>query len=324
MKQWKKKFPKALCIVGMSLAIQVQAFASPIKLVDVLVNESGLTESLSKFGIRGSSALQVRSYVNNSITSLYLFGNKKPTASQLKRFITNLNTTSSKDKRYQADLIKLLSRSESEISEEDLVKAINSLIYLANRHGKNSAAVLACTACVSDTLSSKGFKFTLETMNNSKSKEVLSKILPSNPRSLTNYINTKLTKFKIGDLSRSGNLVASEEEKALGLFLGLKEIGSAEQKNLIRAIESVSKDSAGNVNIVSTANPHKLWKIFSEDISESEMAGWTKLLDEVAAKSKGSAKKKDIFFEVLEKRAKDSPELQDRVQILKNKNCFFQ
>jgi len=324
MKKWNRSLPKILGVVALSCSLQFSASASSIKLIDILANESGLGQYLSKFGIRGSSATQVKSYVNNSIASLYKFGSAKPSAATLRRHVANLPTTSSKDKRYKDALLKLLAKPESELTEADIVNSINSLIYLANRHGKNSAAVLACTACVSESLSAKGFKFTLETMNNSKSKEVLTKILPSNPRSLTNYINTKLAKHRIGDLSKSGKLVASEEEKALGLFLGLKEVGSKEQRDLIRAIESVSTNSAGKINIVDTANPHKLWKLFSEDISESEMEGWTKLLDEVAANSKGVDKKRDVFFEILEKRAKDSPELQDRVQILKNKNCFFQ
>lgn len=324
MKTWKYKFPRALCVLGLTCLVQFQVSASAVKLVDILANESGLSDYLTKYGIKGSNALQVKSYVNNSIRSLYQFGDSRPSASQLKTYISRLNVSDAKDKRYKAGLIKLLSKPEGELSEKDFVNSVNALIYLANRHGKNSAAVLACTACVSDTLSAKGFMFTLETMNNSKSKEVLSKILPSKPRDLTNFINTRLAKFQIGDLSKSGKLVASEEEKALGLFLGLKEIGTKEQKDLIRAVEAVSKDSSGKVNIVDSKNPHKLWKLFSEDISESEMAGWTKLLDEVASTPSNGKSKKDVFYEILEKRASESPELQDRVQILKNKNCFFQ
>ncbi|OUR97345.1 hypothetical protein A9Q84_13555 [Halobacteriovorax marinus] len=322
MKIWKNRLPRVVLAVSLGFLIQGQAMASAIKLVDILVNETGLSESLSKHGIRGTSATKVKSYVRNSVSSLYLYGNKKPTASQLKRFVRGIKATG-KDARYKSDLLKLLNKSEKKMSQKDLVTAINSLIYLANRHGKSSSAILACAACVSDSLSKKGFKFTLETMNNKQSKKVLSKMLPSNPRSLTNYINAKLGKFQIGSLSGSGKLVAAEEEKALGLFLGLKDVGSKQQKSLIGAIENLSKDSSGKVNIINPQNPHKLWKLFSEDISESEMSGWTSLLDEVAKKSKGKTNKKEVFFEILEGRAAGKTDLQDRVQSLKNKNCFF-
>jgi len=323
MKIWKKQLRGAVIAVSLGVLIQGQAMASAIKLVDILLNDSGLSQSLSKHGIRGTSATKIKSYVRNSVTSLYLYGNKKPSASQLKRFVRGIKATG-KDARYKSDLLKLLNKSEKNMTQDDLVKAINSLIYLANRHGKNSSAVLACAACVSDTLAAKGFKFTLETMNDKQSKKVLSKMLPSNPRSLTNYINTKLGRFGIGDFSKSGRLVAAEEEKALGLFLGLKDIGSKQQKSLISAIENISKDGSGKINIFDQGNPHKLWKLFSEDISESEMSGWTSLLDEVAKKSKGKTNKKEIFFDVLEKRAAGNVDLEDRVRTLKNKNCFFQ
>lgn len=324
MKYWKIKLPKVFGVLCLSVFIQGQALGSVVKLVDILVNEAGLSNSLTKFGIRGNSATEINSYVNNSIRALHGLDGSRPTAKELKKIIKNIRTKTNKDKRYKAYLMDLLSKSDDNISEADLVKAINSLIYLANRHGRNSSAVLACTACVSDTLSSRGFEFTLEVMSNSRSKKVLSKMLPSDPRDLTNFINVRLAKFKIGNLSNSGDLVQPEDEKALGLYLGLKEIGTAEQKALIKSIEAVSTNKSGVVNIINTKNPHKLWKIFSEDISDSEVTGWTKLLNEVASKSKGKVNKKDIFFEILEKRAKDSPELQDRVQILKNKNCFFQ
>ncbi|WP_372652661.1 hypothetical protein [Halobacteriovorax sp.] len=344
MKRWDIKFQKVIGVFCLGALMQAQPFANDItnkynsdtnkeqkqvfgglvKLGDILVNEVGLSNSLTKFGIRGNSATEINSYVNNSIRALYGIDGTRPSANQLKKIIKNINAKTNKDKRYKAYLLDLLSKPDNSISEADLVKAINSLIYLANRHGRNSSAVLACTACVSETLSSRGFEFTLEILSNSRSKQVLSKMLPSEPRSLTNFINVRLNKFKIGDLSRAGDLVLPEDEKALGLFLGLKEIGTSDQKDLIKSIEAVSKNKSGKVNIFNKKNPHKLWRLFSEDISDSEVVGWTKLLKEVATVSKGKVSKKETFFEILEKRAKDSPELQDRVQILKNKNCFFQ
>lgn len=322
MKFWKKFLSRVCLTLTLGMLISGQSMASAIKLVDILINDSGLSESLSKFGIRGSSSTQVRGYVKNSIDSLYKFGGSKPTASSLKRHVNSIPATG-KDIQYKKKLVSLLNKSEKNLSEDDLVKAVNSLIYLSNRYGKKSATVLACSACVSDKLSTLGFKFTLEVMNDKRSKKVLAQMLPNKPRSLTNFINSKMSKHKIGSLSKSGDLVLPEEERALGLFLGLKEIGSKQQKRLIASIENISKAEDGSVNILNPKNPHKLWKLFSEDISESDMSGWSKLLDEVASKSNGKVNKKNAFYEVLDERAAKHPEYQDRVQILKNKNCFF-
>ncbi|WP_127716078.1 hypothetical protein [Halobacteriovorax sp. HLS] len=318
----KKFLRKASLAFILGMLITGQSMASAVKLIDILINDSGLSQSLSKYGVRGTSATQVKSYVKNSIDSLYKFGGSTPSAKTLRMHISQI-PAQGKDLKYKKDLMALLNKSESSMAEGDLVKAVNSLIYLSNRYGKRSATVLACSACVSDKLSSLGFKFTLEVMSDKQSKEVLTKMLPNQPRSLTNFINTKLAKHNIGSLAGSKNIVAPEEERALGLFLGLKEIGSADQKKLIAAIEEISKDEHGSINILNPKNPHKLWKLFSEDISESDMTGWTKLLDEVASKSAGKTSKKDTFYEILEARAAKNPEFEDRIQILKNKNCFF-
>lgn len=323
MKFWKKYLSKVTIVVTFGTLLSAQSMASAIKLIDVLINDSGLEQSLSKYGVRGSSSTQVRSYVKNSIDSLNpLSLGKSPNASTLKRHVRRI-PAKGKDLQYKKDLMALLNKSESQMSQNDLVKAVNSLIYLANRYGSKSATVLACSACVSEKLSTLGFKFTLEVMSNKQSKKVLTQMLPKSPRSMTNFINAKMAKFKLGNFGRSGNIVAPEEEKALGLFLGLKEVGSKQQKELISAVENISKSSDGSVELLNPKNPHKLWKLFSEDISDSDMSGWTKLLNEVASKSEGKVSKKEAFYEILEKRAKANPEFEDRVQILKNKNCFF-
>ena len=75
MKNWSIKLPKALCIASITCFLQFQASAGVVKLVDILSNETGLVEKLSKFGIKGESASKVKSYVNNSIASLYKFNN---------------------------------------------------------------------------------------------------------------------------------------------------------------------------------------------------------------------------------------------------------
>jgi hypothetical protein len=323
MKFWKKFLSRVTIVATFGMLLSAQPMASAIKLIDVLINDSGLEQSLSKFGVRGTSSTQVRSYVKNSIESLSPYsGTRGASAKTLRRHVQSIPAKGN-DLKHKKELLTLLNKSESNMSEADLVKAVNSLIYLANRYGSKSATVLACSACVSEKLSNLGFKFTLEVMSNKQSKKVLTQMLPKNPRSMTNFINSKMNKFKLGNFSRSGNLVAPEEEKALGLFLGLKEIGTKQQKELISAVENISKSSDGSIDLLNPKNPHKLWKLFSEDISDSDMSGWTKLLNEVASKSQGKVSKKDTFYEILEQRAAKSPEFQDRVQILKNKNCFF-
>ena len=294
------------------------------KLIDVLVSDNGMSSALTKSGLRGNSATQVKQYVNVSLKALS-FKNAKPTKRELYGIVRNL-PKGGKDGKYRAQLLKLLNKREKDMTKGDFVDAVNSLIYLANRYGTNSATVLACAPCVSNTLSKNGFKFTMEVLENKQSKFVLENILPSDPRKLKKYISSKVRKLKMGSVSSRRSPISEEEERALGLFLALAEHGSKSQKELVEAVKQVSTSPGGKTALVDRKNPHKLWKLFSDDLTQTELEGWSKMLREVAedANAKGEASKKAAFYRYLQKKVADDPSLEDRYKVLKEKNCFFQ
>lgn len=309
----------ALLLILTFTSLNISAGASG-KLIDFLLNDSGVAEILTKNGIDAVAIPRVKRYVTNSLTALN-FKNKKPTKKELQAILSSLGGTP-RDVKIKKNLQKLLNKKDP--SKKDVVDAINSLIYLANRGGRRGSTVLACAQCVSDVLSKNGFKFTLEEINNTAAKKVLERTLPRKPRDLTNFINTKISKHKFGSLSNvDPRMLKPEEERALGLFLGLADAGTKKQKQLIDAIRDFSTDANGSTQLVDSRNPHTFWKLFSEDMDDDVVEGWTKIIKEATENANGKTDKQDAFYVALKKRAGDDQYMNEQLEFLKKKNCFF-
>ena len=312
-----KKFSILLLLLSFS-----SANAAGGKLIDYLLFDSGVVEILTRNGVDAIAIPRVKRYVANSLQALNLSGSK-PTKAQLIEILEGLGGTP-QDVKIKKSLLSLLDKPDSKITKKDVVNAINSLIFLANRHGATGSAMLACAQCVSDVLSKNGFKFTLEEINNTAAKKVLDQTLPKQPRQLTNYINTKMAKHKLGNLSRvTSRMLRPEEEKSLGLFLGLAEAGNKQQKELIDAVRDFSTDQNGVTSLIDSRNPHTFWKLFSEDMDDETVEGWTKIIKEATESADGQTNKQEAFYAALKKRAGDNDYMNDQLDFLKKKNCFF-
>ena len=323
------KLQKVLFVFTMTLMIssiqQVVHAGGAGKGVDLLVNESGLLELLSNKGIRGLSANRLKNSGLNSIKNLNASGSL-PSAYQLQSILRNLNVTSdSIDAVKKVKIRRLLNKSHKDITKDEITDLFNDLIYLSHRYGYSKTTALACSQCVSDALYSRGFKYTLEVLENKNSAAVMKNHIPKTPSKLRRFIAKEMTNSQMGDFSRATTKqVGKEEEKALGLFLGLSKYGSAKQKAFTKAVKEVSKMPSGNVSLVDSQNSHKLWKIISSNLTDQQLDGWTDILNKTATKAKGQRSKKEAFFSVLEAKAGNHPGMKERLKILKRKNCFFQ
>ncbi|TNF01033.1 MAG: hypothetical protein EP326_05395 [Deltaproteobacteria bacterium] len=316
---------KRYLTIGLALCLlSFNASAGAGKLIDVLVNDTGLLELLGKNGIKGTAAKRASDYVTLSWKSLNQFGDRLPTKTEIKTILASISG-SSEDIKIRNALREVLEKPADSMKKDDIVTAINNLIWLANRHGKRGSIVLACSACVSDTLSGHGFKFTLEVLSNASAAKVLNDVLPRNPKSLRNFISERMGTLGMGDFSRaSTDLVGPEEERALGLFLGLAEYGTAQEKRLVEAILEVSKTPEGKVELLNPKNPHKLWKLFSDPKFKYDNADdWSDMLSKIARNSDGQENKKEAFFKYLKEKAGDDPFLNEQLNKVRAKKCFF-
>jgi hypothetical protein len=312
-----------LIVPLLSFSVSISSQAGAGKLIDFLVNDTGIIELLGSKGIKGATASRTKKYVMLSLSSLNIMGDRAPTKIELRKIISTISGTAD-DIKIKKQLTELLDKPAEQLSKEDVVRAINNLIWLANRHGKRGAIVLACSVCVSESLSRHGLKFTLEVLNDSAAKRVLNDVLPRRPRDLRNYLNERMTTLGLGDFSRATrDLVGPEEERSLGLFIGLYEHGSKGQKELIQSILEMSKKPNGKVDLLNPKNPHKLWKLFTEDMEESELVDWATMFKKIAKDSADDENKKDAFFAYLKRRAGDDPVSNDLFNKIKLKKCFF-
>ncbi len=307
------------CSLLCALVFSSSAFASGVKLIDYMVSSSGLLELLSSHGIKGVEAKQVESYV---FTSLNSFGaGKNLSKKELSDVISKLPVTG-QDAGIRKELQMLLDKSSADIKKEDVVKAINNIIYLANRHGKS--VIITCADCVSESLSKSGFKFTVENIKNAGTMKLLNDVIPSNPKDLQHFIASKVKRLGLGDYSRvTPDVVSPAEEKTLALFLASYESGSNEFKSMANSIKRLSTKN-GKTNLFDSSDPNKLWKLVASDLSSQEVQKISSTLSEVetlAAKEK--LKVEEAFNRILRKKAETSGELLERYKQIKSRRCFF-
>jgi hypothetical protein len=321
-------FLKSLIITLLTLS---QLSAAPgsqgAKLIDLLVTESGVLEILGQRGMRGEVAKTVQSYVQNSFKA-FNPAMDDINKTQLRQIISDLDV-SGDDLRIKNELEQLLEKSTENLSKDDVVTAINNLIFLANRHGLGGTAFIGCSDCVSGALSLHGYKFTFAVVKNQRIADVVSTVLPRKPRDVSNFIDQRMKKMELGSFRNiPKEIVAPEEERSLAVFLTLAESGDQVHRDLIDAITQVSKRPDGKVNLLDKRNPHQLWKLFTPDengetLSVAEMQNWTRILKEVAEEGKSDISKKEAFYTVLEREASNDPVSLEYINLMRSKGCYF-
>jgi hypothetical protein len=138
------------------------SFAAGARLIDFLVTSSGVSEILAKKGIAvGSDSKEVQSYVASSLKALGV-QNGSSSKDQLMRVLGSIPPGTQREMDMNTGLQRLLESDVGALKKDQVVSAINSLIYIANKNGKST--VITCAECVNDTLAKQGFKFSIDTV----------------------------------------------------------------------------------------------------------------------------------------------------------------
>ena len=316
-----------LCLTSASLL----AFSG--KLVDLIVDKSGLLNLLAKNGIEAQVSTQVRNTVKNSIISLAGGADGTvPTSNQLIKVIQGL-PDDPKDGGAKSRLIKVLNLEDTSLDKEATVGAINDLALLAQKYGTSSTVALACSQCNDGALAIHGFKLSViaaEEFTQKSTQQVLTSI-PRESRELNKFISRKFQKLKLGRFNvRTQKLVKEEDEKALAIFLALAEKSSPatdSQRRFINSVMEISKNKNGTI-LLDSNNYHNFWKFLGDKENNDVLLDqYTNVLNRTADYKKGGMDTKDAFYKVLDDIAEDggsgSKKL-EYVERLKSKNCFFE
>lgn len=298
------------------------SFASGIRLMDQLFSRVGLKAAIKEVGLGGNSASQVEQVVRLSLKNLT--GSENPTRQSLVHSLRGIRNGT--DARVKDNLLHVLMKRESEMTNADFINAVNSLVYLAGRHGLDNSLALACSACVGGTLAEKGFLFSYKQVTDKQTNFILKNVIPANPADLSQFIKNRLSRLNMSaKASRYFQNVGPTDEKSFALFLSVPEHGSSSQKELFEAVKKISERPNGQVELIDSENSHKLWRLFNNDLNDAELQSWSRILNEIAAdaKAKGEVNKKAAFYRYFEKRAKADPSLEANYQTLKRKDCFF-
>ncbi len=310
-------------LLSILLAFSLSAHAAGAgKLIDYLFNDSGLVEVLTKNGFEQSSAVKLRTYVQNSIKGLN-YSQSMPTPAQFKKIITELGGTP-KEVALRKKILILMDKPTTNVGKEDITEVINGLIYLSNRFTRSGNSVLGCATCFDAKLASHGIKFTMEALSDSASKQILSSNMMKSARDIRVYNAAQVRKLKLGDYSKA--TISPAEEKSLALAFSYGESKSKKTKphrlffqNYINLI----KKNPNGANIFDDSNP-QLWRLYSnKKFQEEYMVTWSSFIKEVSDNMKPDETPRETWYRILRKKAGDNPVLNRYVDMLQNKNCFF-
>lgn len=314
-------------------AINFNLHAAAIsKLVDVLVssNEEFTQYMVTKVGLKGADALsdvkEIQHYLYSSLNSL----NIKPGMSETEvKSIINSIPLGPNDENLKKEILRILEKNASKATKNDVVHAINKVVQLARKLGRN--VVITCENCANSRLASAGFDFTVKSIENTKVSTIIENGLPKDSKGLTNFISVRAKKLGLGDYANADvGVVSKEDEVPLAVFLELAQSGTNEQKAMAQAIKKVAM--VNNAGIFNKNNPQKFYKVFYEIAATSKKDGadaaegmgmkeWTDLLEEVGARAKkDGVNAEEAFYRTL----KDKPgHTDDLMKQLKKKRCFF-
>ena len=183
------------------------------KVIDILVHESGLLELLSNKGIRGATANRLKNSALNSLRNLNTSG-KVPTSYELKSILRKINVSGdSVDASKKANITRILNKPHSKITDKEITDLFNDLIFLSHRYGYSKTTALACSQCVSNALFTRGFKYTLEVLENKNTIKIMDNHIPKSPAKMKRYIAKEMTNAKLGNFSKGTiSQVGKEEE----------------------------------------------------------------------------------------------------------------
>jgi hypothetical protein len=295
------------------------------KIIDLLINESGIARIVGKTAFDSTKSSAAKSQIELSIKALV--GNDEiATRVSILKAIRDIEDTPD-NTAIKRSLAQTLTKDVDEFTEDDVVKLMNDLITLA---GVRNSLFTACGECALGPLAGEGIRVSLKEIKDASILQLMkNNVIPTSPRKLSEFIDNKMKRMGLGSLKDAPQgLVKPYERESLAIFLALAEEGSpatVTQRTYIRSVIEFSQTADGKVKLLDAANPHKLWNIFTDPkYTENTISQIAEVAREAAkrAKDQNLANKSDAFYDVIEQRAKSIPDAELRAKALENANTI--
>ena len=336
-----------LCLVLASLVSITSVFAAAptaigkgiAKLSEFMANDSGIVEILGKYGVKGQEADQLKTYTKRALSATNFSRNVPKSSKRILEIAEDLNIraiANAEDSKRAKALLKTLNSKTADLDEYQVKEAFNNLYYLASRYGRRGSFVLACKACIGDSLYKKGFRYSLEVVKSIKIKSIMKNhIYGKNPKQLSQYMLKELDKYGVSYTKAiSDKAFSLEDERALAIFLALnKELNTKVKKgakltktekkldSFVKSVFAVSETEKGSFGDLFK---HRFWANIVNNDDYKLIDGWSNLLRDV--KSKMVRENLDLetaWFKVLRERAGKDSDLEEQFNLLKRMRCFF-
>ena len=307
-----------LLILTYFLSHRSDAWASE-QLSDILLSSNKLSATLTKFDVKNSDARTIAKY---TATSLHSLSTKKLMNEKELKFILSSSKNFKQDFKIKNELKTLIEKKAADITKDELMAAINNIIYLSHRYSEKN--IINYSDCTNESDSIYGLKYSVVEIKNTRILKMLQEVIPNNPKDLNQFITLKMKKFKMGSLPKPNSpQLFAFEVKSLALFLALAEFGTNEQKEFVAAVRKLSS-SQGRTQLFDNKNPHKFWKVFSGDVSEADVKSWTATIEDTTTKILSKKiSPEEAFYKVLKEKAQNNSFLLRQLETLKSKRCFF-
>jgi hypothetical protein len=317
---------KFIIIQFISALTLLSASASPLRLTltlgDYLLREGG-SELIQAHGVTREALGSVQQSVQNSLNVLSPNSNFT-SVDQLKTSLQGL-TVEGEDIATQALLLQRLDQPASELSYNEMVETINTMIYLSNRYGPQQSALMTCTSCTHTAARQAGFDFAVDTLGSQRGSSLLEQMVPNSPRELNQYITRLMARHNLGNLRGvTREMLPAVEERSFALFLTMLDQGSAAQKAFAQEILNISTNPQNSrVELFNQDNAHSLWKILAWDMSDENLIALRRVLIETNREGSNQVSKEDAFFRVLERMHAGDEKSLEHVATLRANRCLF-
>ena len=305
--------PVKSLLLSLTLALSLTVQANVVtqagqSLLEVITKKSEVESLLEKREIFAAGSESLETISNDFVLALRAFGIRgKNSHTKLLDSIKKINPTSDEDKKKVEELTALLMKRSSELTDDEISKVHNELLYLSSRYGKKGNVMLVCLDCTAaSTITSKGYKYTFIELTDSKSQSIVKRLRTKGPKAVSRFIKEEMEAAKYGNFDTvSGSQISADQELAFALFLALGKEGNAFQKKYVQSVERVlGNNKDGSVNFFGSEYNHSLHMFFQENHEKGFIKDYTKFLNDIAdAKEAKGLSSKEAYEEVLKSKA---------------------
>ena len=164
-----EKMPVKSLLLSITLALSLTVQANVASqgaqsLIEVITKKSNVEVLLERRNIFAAGTESLETISKDFELALSAFGIRgNALQEKLQKALKGIKPVNDEDKKTLESLQALLKRNLNDLSDTEIAKAHDELLYLSSRYGNKGSVMLVCLDCTAGTtITSKGFHYTFE------------------------------------------------------------------------------------------------------------------------------------------------------------------